>query len=200
MPTFLHVGCGQKRQAQTTRGFSNASWHETRLDIDPSVSPDIIGSMTDMASVADGSMDALYSSHNIEHLYAHEVPVALREFFRVLTPDGFTVITCPDLQSMAELVAQDKLTDTAYDSPAGPVTPLDVLYGYGPSLAAGYLYMAHRTGFTLRTLMAALRHAGFQAAIGHRQPATAYALWVIATKSKQPEPVLRALAAEHFPR
>jgi ubiquinone/menaquinone biosynthesis C-methylase UbiE len=199
MPTFLHVGCGQKRQAQTTRGFSNASWNETRLDIDPSVSPDIIGSITGMAAVADGSMDALYSSHNIEHLYAHEVPLALHEFFRVLTPEGFAVITCPDLQSIAELVAQDKLTDTAYDSPAGPVTPLDVLYGYGPSLAAGHLYMAHRTGFTLRTLMAALRHAGFQSAIGHRQPATAYALWVIATKNKQPEPVLRALAAEHFP-
>ena len=60
--------------------------------------------------------------------------------------------------------------------------------------------MAHRTGFTLRTLMAALRHAGFQTAIGHRQPATAYALWVIASKSKQPGPVLRALADEHFPR
>ena len=176
MPTFLHVGCGQKRQAQTTRGFNQANWHETRLDIDPAVSPDILGSMTDMTAIADGRMDALYSSHNIEHLYAHEVPLALREFFRVLTPEGFAVITCPDLQTIAELVAQGKLTDKAYDSPAGPITPMDVIYGHSPSLAAGHLFMAHRTGFTLHTLIAALRHAGFQPAIGHRQPATAYAL------------------------
>lgn len=200
MPTFLHVGCGQKRQAQTTPGFNQANWHETRLDIDPAVSPDILGNITGMTAVADGCMDALYSSHNIEHLYAHEVPLALREFFRVLSPDGFAVITCPDLQAIAELVAQGKLTDKAYDSPAGPITPLDVIYGHSPSLAAGHLFMAHRTGFTLHTLIAALRHAGFQTAIGHRQPATAYALWVIATKQQQPEPVLRALAAEHFPR
>ena len=200
MPTFLHVGCGGKRKAQTTRGFAASEWIEIRFDVDPAVKPDILGSMLDMSGIADASVDAVYSSHNLEHLQAHEVPRALREFLRVLRPEGFLVITCPDLQAIAALVADDKLTETIYHSPAGPITPLDVLYGFGPALAAGNQYMAHRTGFTLRTLIAALRQSGFSSAIGYRQPANAYALWGIATKQTQPEPSLRALAAEHFPR
>ena len=95
MPTFLHIGCGPKRKEQTTRGFNTADWNELRLDIDASVAPDITGTMTDMSALADASVDAIFSSHNIEHLYPHEVPVALAEFKRVLKPDGFAVITCP---------------------------------------------------------------------------------------------------------
>ena len=105
MPTFLHIGCGPKRKEQTTRGFNTADWNELRLDIDASVAPDITGTMTDMSALADASVDAIFSSHNIEHLYPHEVPVALAEFKRVLKPDGFAVITCPDLQSVCALVA-----------------------------------------------------------------------------------------------
>ena len=55
--------------------------------------------MTDMSAVETGSMDALFSSHNVEHLYPHEVPVAFVEFHRVLNDDGFAIITGPDLQS-----------------------------------------------------------------------------------------------------
>ena len=113
MKTFLHVGCGPKRKERTTRGFNTDAWSEIRLDIDPSVSPDVTGTMTDMASVSAGSVNAVFSSHNIEHLYPHEVPQALSEFKRVLSPDGFVVITCPDLQSVCALVAEDKLTEPA---------------------------------------------------------------------------------------
>jgi ubiquinone/menaquinone biosynthesis C-methylase UbiE len=200
MANFLHVGCGRQRKERTTAGFNTPDWHECRLDIDSAVQPDIVGTITDMALVADGSMDALYSSHNIEHLYPHEVPVALKEFHRVLGPHGFAVITCPDLQSVAELIAQDKLLEAAYQSPAGPISPLDILYGHRPALAAGNLWMAHHSGFTLRSLMSAMRESGFASVIGRRQPAPAYALWVIATKTQQPESALRTLAAEHFPR
>ena len=98
---LLHVGCGPKRKAQTTRGFNTDAWSEIRLDIDPSVSPDVTGTMTEMSSVASGSVDAIFSSHNIEHLYPHEVPVALAEFLRVLNDDGFAVIACPDLKSVS---------------------------------------------------------------------------------------------------
>lgn len=197
---FLHIGCGQKRKDRTTAGFNQEAWQEIRLDIDPKVAPDIIGTMTDMQAVEAGTMDALYSSHNIEHLYPHEVPAALAEFLRVLQPEGFAVITCPDLQAVAELVAQDKLTEPCYVSPAGPITPLDILYGFRPSLAAGNLFMAHRTGFTLRSILAECRAAGFATVIGARQGGSAMALWVVASKCKRPEDEMRQLAAAHFPR
>ena len=41
---------------------------------------------------AQPSVDAILSSQNIEHLYPHEVALALKEFLRVLRPDGFAVI------------------------------------------------------------------------------------------------------------
>lgn len=135
MKTFLHIGCGPQRKESTTRGFNSDEWHELRLDIDENVQPDIVGTMTDMSRVPDESVDALFSSHNIEHLYPHEVPVALTEFLRVLKPEGFAVITCPDLKSVCALVAEDKLTEPAYQSEAGPIAPLDILYGHRPRLS-----------------------------------------------------------------
>lgn len=198
MPTFLHVGCGPKRKDRTTRGFASPEWTERRLDIDPSVAPDIIGTMTDMAAVESGSVDAIYSSHNIEHLYPHEVPVALAEFLRVLRDDGFVVITCPDLQSVAALVAEDRLTEPAYVSPAGPIAPLDILYGHRPAMAAGNLYMAHRCGFTQKVLQATLQAAGFAHVATMRRTAPAFDLWAAASKSKRSEDEMRALAQLHF--
>lgn len=73
---LLHVGCGRKDKSRTTPGFQSRNWKEMRLDIDPSVQPDVVASMTDMTAVADQSVDAIFSSHNLEHLYPHEAPIA----------------------------------------------------------------------------------------------------------------------------
>ncbi len=198
MPTLLHVGCGPKRKDRTTPGFNQPQWRELRLDIDVSVKPDVVGTMTDMRAVADASVDAVFSSHNIEHLYPHEVPVALAEFKRVLRDDGFVVITCPDLQSVCALVAQDRLNDPAYQSPAGPIAPLDILYGHRPAMAQGNLYMAHRCGFTRKVLVQTLQQAEFAGVAARARPG-AFELWALATKAPMEEQALRVLAAAHFP-
>ena len=197
--TVLHVGPGHRQGgAKLPLGFQTAQWSEIRIDIDPSNEPDILGSMLDMSAVATDSVDAIYSAHNIEHLYPHEVPVALAEFKRVLRPDGFVVITCPDLQSVCALVAQDKLADSAYISPAGPIAPLDILYGHRPSMARGNLYMAHKCGFTLKTLTAALSASGFQTIAGKRR-VKGFDLWAVASKSLMSKPDIRGLAGEYCP-
>ena len=198
MSVFLHVGCGSKRKDRAGPGFQGAEWNELRLDIDPAVEPDIVGSMTDMSAVEDESVDAIYSSHNIEHLYVHEVPIALREFLRVLKPDGFTVITCPNLQSIGHLIAEGKLMDPVYISPAGPIAPIDMIFGYGKFVASGNPYMAHHYGFTRKDLMGALKQAGFGRVVGLDQPMH-FDLWVIGTKGKVADEFLKALAARHFP-
>jgi predicted SAM-dependent methyltransferase len=197
MPTLLHVGCGPKRKDRTTAGFNTPDWTEIRLDIDPAVQPDVTGTMTDMSAVASASVDAVFSSHNIEHLYPHEVPLALAEFRRVLRDDGYAVITCPDLQSVAALVAQDKLTEPAYVSPAGPIAPLDILYGHRAAMERGNLFMAHRCGFTRKVLDATLRAAGFQSVVSLARPKS-FDLWALASKSARDEATLRALAKLHF--
>ena len=196
MKTFLHVGCGPKRKDRTTVGF--ADWSELRFDIDESVQPDLVGTMTDMSSVSSESVDAVFSSHNIEHLYPHEVPVALSEFLRVLKPDGFAVITCPDLQAVCALVAEDKLTEPAYTSPAGPIAPLDILYGHSPAMNAGNLYMAHRCGFTEKVLSATLQSSGFKRVASMKRGSPYFDLWALATKADLNEEELLSLAKNHF--
>ncbi|MCX6969330.1 MAG: methyltransferase domain-containing protein [Verrucomicrobia bacterium] len=200
MKTLLHVGCGTKRKDRTTPGFNSEEWNELRIDIDPAVQPDITGTITDMSAVTDTSVDALFSSHNVEHLYPHEVPVAFAEFKRVLKPDGFAVITCPDLQSVAALVAEDKLTIPAYQSPAGPIAPLDMIFGHRASVASGNTFMAHHCGFTQKVLSATLQVAGFTSLAAKRRPHPHYDLWVLATVSPSDEVQLKELAAAHFPR
>ena len=198
MNTFLHVGCGNKRKDRTTNGFNTDHWQELRFDIDESVTPDLVGTMTDMASVASESVDAIFSSHNIEHLYPHEVPVALAEFLRVLKPNGFAVTTCPDLQAVCALVAEDKLTEPAYTSPAGPITPLDILYGLRSSMQKGNLYMAHRCGFTQKVLTGTLQSTGFKRVASMKRAVPYFDLWGLATKADLNEEELLSLAKIHF--
>jgi SAM-dependent methyltransferase len=175
----LHVGCGAASPDKLPGHFFPAGeWREIRLDIDPDVAPDVVSSITDMAAVPDGSVDAVWSSHNLEHLFPHEVPLALREFRRVLKPDGFALMTMPDLQQVAKLVAEDRLTEPAYMSPMGPITPLDMLYGHGGSLAQGNAFMGHRGGFTARSLESSLLAAGFPIVRVVRDQS--FALWATA--------------------
>lgn len=198
--TILHVGPGHRKNgSKLPQVFITPDWCEVRLDIDPDNEPDIVGSMLDMAAVENGSVDAIYSAHNIEHVYAHEVPIVLKEFLRVLKPDGFLLVTCPDLQTVCALVAEDKLTDAAYTSQAGPITPLDILYGHRDALAHGHHYMAHKCGFTEKTLTQALQSAGFRSIASMRRP-RGFDLWVVASKRTMDEAEIRELAGKVLPK
>jgi hypothetical protein len=182
----LHVGCGAYDREKLPAVFLQPDWREIRLDIDPEVGPDVVASITDMSVVSDGTIDAVYSSHNIEHLYPHEVPLALGEMHRVLNPAGFALIRLPDLQEVARHVAEGKLEEPLYISPMGAISPLDILYGHRASLESGNTFMAHRTGFTGHTLGSALIKAGFSAALVQRNT-SAYSLTVVAFRNKPDE-------------
>lgn len=180
MRTLLHVGCSGLNKS-ALKGFESDDWREIRYDIDPSVKPDIEGTLTDMEAVATGSIDAVYSAHNIEHVFPHEVHTVLLEFHRVLKRDGIVVLTCPDLISVCQAVVNDKLMETLYESQAGPIAPIDVLYGYRDDLARGKIYMAHKTGFTYSALQAAFLEAGFKFNVGAARPKD-FDLWIVSFK------------------
>lgn len=179
--TVLHVGCGHYNPKKLHQQFRNDGWKEIRFDIDPAVQPDILGDMTNMSAVSDGSVDAVWSSHNIEHLYWHDVPVALREFNRVLKIGGFVYLTLPDIQAVAKHVAEGKLEDPLYDSPAGPISAIDILYGHRASITRGNHFMAHKTAFTAKTLSQRLYEAGFD---NVRTQSENLNLWAIGYKRK----------------
>lgn len=194
----LHVGCGSPKPEKLPAPFRGEAWREIRFDIDPNVRPDVVGTMTDMSAFADGSIDAVYSSHNLEHLYVQEIPLALKEFMRVLKRSGFALITCPDLQSIAALVAEDKLIEPAYTSPARPIAPFDMIYGHRASLMKGNLYMAHRSGFTARVLAMTLREIGFGHVVVTRDRAK-FALWALATKAVWPDAETKSIVQLFMP-
>lgn len=172
----LNIGCGPKSKSRLHRAFHGPEWDEVRLDIDKNVEPDIVGSIVDMWEVPTASFDAVWSSHNVEHLHAHEVQPALREIRRVLKPGGFCLITCPDIEVVARLIVEGKLDDPAYISSAGPITPIDMMFGHGASIAAGQRYMAHNTAFSLKRLGDQLVQAGFGEARGLTH---LFDLWVV---------------------
>lgn len=176
---MLHVGCGVAARSSLPKTFHGAQWQEIRLDIDPGVNPDIVGSITDLHMVPSASVDAIWSSHNLEHLHSFEVPNALEEFKRVLKPEGFALLSLPDLRAVARRIANDQLVQPLYQSAAGPISPLDILFGHQASLARGNHYMAHRTGFTARTLGEALLRAGFAEVRVHE--GRRWDLWALAT-------------------
>lgn len=168
MKKVLHVGCSTLNLAKMPTGFQNGEWQEVRFDIDPDCMPDIVGSILDMKAVPDESMDAIYSSHNIEHVFFHEVPTVLKEFRRVLKPDGFCVIFCPDIQEVAKFMAEGLLDEPLYHAKSGPITPLDIMYGHGKAIKKGQVYMAHKTGFSMKLLAKRLNQAGFKRFRGAR--------------------------------
>src|SRR5262249_32159447 len=130
----LNVGCGYPLRQKLHRHFQGPEWRESRLALHPPVGPHIRGSMIDMRPARAPTVDAVWSSHNLEHLQRHEVPLALGEFLRVLKPHGLLLLTLPDLQQVAQAVVDDRLEDEAYHSPSGPVTPLDMIFGHTASL------------------------------------------------------------------
>jgi len=129
------------------------------------------------ALVPSGSFDAAWASHSLEHLHAHEVVEALSEFRRILKPDGFALITSPDLETVASLLLQHGLDHIAYTSPMGPITPHDMLFGHADSIRRGMTFMAHNCGFTCATLGAMLLQAGFPMVLAKRE---GFEVWALA--------------------
>lgn len=159
---MLNAGAGPGPARRIAQMTAEADWDEVRLDIDPGVRPDVVGSITQLdASFSPQSFDAVWSSHVLEHLYAHEVYPALRQFHQVLKPDGFALIMSPDLEAVAQFIVEHGIAAVAYQSPVGPIRPLDMLYGHTRSIEEGQHYMAHRTGFTAERLGNLLLSAGF---------------------------------------
>ncbi len=154
--TLLHVGCG----VAPLPGWL-LDHHETRVDVDPAVSPDIVADMRDLGDI--GEYDVVYSCHCLEHLYPHDVNVALTEFLRVLKPEGFVVILVPDLEDIRPT------DDVVYEVDAGPITGIDMFYGFQQFIKANP-YMAHHTGFVKDRMESALQLAGFSRFQSRRMP------------------------------
>jgi hypothetical protein len=141
-----------------------AKFEHILLDIDPKGSPDIVCDARELTSLESNQFEAIYCSHNLEHYYRHDVPRVLAGFLHVLRDGCFAHIRVPDLAEVMRITIEKNLDidDVLYQSPAGPIMVLDVLYGYSVEIEkSGQDFYAHKTGFTQKSLISALQKAGF---------------------------------------
>ena len=174
----LNAGAGPQSARPVHSLFARQNWQEIRIDIEPAVKPDVVGSITDMRAVFPPQcFDAIWASHILEHLFIHQVSEALLEFRRILRPSGFALITSPDLEAIASLIVDQGVEKVAYTSPAGPITALDLLFGHSASIARGEIHMAHKCGFTCASLGQRLIDAGFPTVLATRE---GFNVWAVA--------------------
>ena len=100
----------------------------------------------------------------------------------------------PDLQTICDLIAQDKLLEPLYESPIGPIFPIDILFGNRQQIMKGNVYMAKKVGFTYSVLNKTFAEAGFQARYGGRMPSNGGELAIVAFKQKKSEEQIKQIA------
>jgi ubiquinone/menaquinone biosynthesis C-methylase UbiE len=141
-----------------------ADFEHLLLDIDPNGSPDIVCDARNLITLKADQFDAVYCSHNLEHYFRHDVPKVLTGFLHVLKDGGFAQIKVPDISEVMRITVEQGLDidDVLYESSAGPIMVLDVLYGYSNEIERSeHDFFAHKTGFTQKSLLSVLQKCGF---------------------------------------
>lgn len=124
-------------------------YDEIRVDIVPDVKCDIVCDIRKL-DFDDNSVDGIYTSHVLEHFDCRETQPLLTEWCRVLKPGGVMYHIVPRIDSpkLIEALQQGDPHKVLYDSPAGPVSALHILYGqWYPGE-----YEVHKWGYTEKTL------------------------------------------------
>jgi predicted SAM-dependent methyltransferase len=89
-PIRLHLGSADKH----IPGFLN-------IDIRPDVQPDYVADVKDLSMFGANTVEEIYYCHGLEHLKYVEVQPALREWKRVLKPNGVLRLSVPDMRKLA---------------------------------------------------------------------------------------------------
>jgi predicted SAM-dependent methyltransferase len=89
MKKYLNLGCGKR----THHEWTNVDFVATIPDV-------VAANLTEGVPFADGSFDAVYHSHVLEHFSKNQAPAFLQECFRVLRPQGVIRIAVPDLEQI----------------------------------------------------------------------------------------------------
>lgn len=92
-------------------------------------------------------VDKIYSSHALEHISKHDIHRTLREWRRVLKPDGELELLIPDLEWCVKHWLNNQTTGWE----------LDIIFGH-----QSHEGEFHKTGFTRSIIEQYLRETGFR--------------------------------------
>ena len=141
-PLNLHIG-GQE---------ANPNWKILDIEARPEV--DFVGDAANLSQFADESIHQIYASHVLEHFYYglnNELINTLKEWYRVLQPEGKLLISVPDLKTLCWLYLHPQL------EPLERYQLMRIMFG-------GQInqYDVHKVGFDFETLALYLQEVGFQ--------------------------------------
>jgi predicted SAM-dependent methyltransferase len=132
----LHLGCGKRFLP---------GW--THVDVSPHPHIDIVGDVGDLHMLSEGSVEAIYASHVLEHFHREQVLPVLKEWCRVLVPEGVIHVAVPNFTAVVHQFLR-----------GGDVEDLQgLLYG-----GQDYPHNFHHVAFTWTNLCAYLNKAGFK--------------------------------------
>lgn len=96
-PLMLNLGGYQQQRGWVNVNIQSSSFGHSHV-------AEVVRSIGDLHGIPDGSVDALYCSHALEHMKLSQLEGTLDEWARVLTPGGLLFVSVPDLEVMARLV------------------------------------------------------------------------------------------------
>lgn len=134
----LNLGCGSDKRD----GWVN-------LDCRTEVDPDVVHDIRNPLPYEAGSVDEILAKDLLEHVGYREVLRVLKDWFRVLKPNGKIYIQVPDMTAISQKILEGKLKgwwEISY-----------WVYGgqeYGDN--------THRSGFTIESLNELLTQVGFK--------------------------------------
>jgi SAM-dependent methyltransferase len=138
----------------------NDGWKEYTVDV-AECNPDIVSDIVGLPGIEDESADCVWASHVVEHVYWHELPNVFDAIVRVLKPSGFAFVMVPNLAAIADAI-KFNLIRPMYDTPAGPVAAIDMIYGHRAQIKNNK-HMQHKTGFTPQSMATILNDLKIQA-------------------------------------
>jgi len=93
----LHLGCGGRH----LEGYIN-------IDLRKTTATDVVCNIRKLP-YPDNSIELIENYHVIEHLPRHDLPKALKEWFRVISPGGVLIVECPDFdKAVKEYIEGDE--------------------------------------------------------------------------------------------